>query len=327
MPRRESRPLPTISRKVPPADPPLLIWRAPLRGVFQDQREGDPFNVTTFSRQLEAGVVWRSTDEDDREMMSDYFDFYAEGHAAAEADAMIYSASVLSSEEPGLGSNFGPGLGLDTFINALSLHTAAPLSIQLLRFEIETSDEVRIFPNSGTRLFRTVHLPSWGAAPFQQPIGTTTIDAVADSYPRVKLVLEQSEDHGLRRSLGAYRAAISDHTFIHAIPVLLCASLEALAASYKEASVLSRIARYAPEESKTLESLYKLRHWFAHGATIPEMKDPAVRIETLDKGIALVKEILVRAYADTDLFEAAAQGAPAVKGYLDSSSGVRGGRT
>jgi hypothetical protein len=315
MSHREHSPPPTISRKVPPSDPPLLTWRVPVGGVFQDQGEGDPFTESMFSRELEAGVVWRTTTKTDREIMSIFYDFYTESHAVVDADAMIWADTLLASEEPGV--ELAPGLSPDAFVNALSLHTEAPLRIQVLRFEVEISDEERILPHLGHRLFRTVHLPSWGTQGFQQPIGMTTIDAVRNTYPNIKRLLEQSEENGLRRSLGAYRAGVAEAAYIHAIPVLLCASLEAIAVSYKESAVIQRLARYAPEASGTLESLYKVRHWFAHGAPIPEMKDPIARIQTIGKGLAAVKEILIAAYADDELFEAAKQSGSSVTKFLD----------
>jgi hypothetical protein len=64
-------------------------------------------------------------------------------------------------------------------------------------------------------------------------------------------------------------------------------------------------------------SLYKLRHWFAHGAIIPEMKEPSARVQTLDDGFAAAKEVLRAACSDDGLLEAAPKGARSVERYLE----------
>jgi hypothetical protein len=73
-----------------------------------------------------------------------------------------------------------------------------------------------------------------------------------------------------------------------------------------------------PEGVQALRSLYKVRHWFAHGAPILEMKDPTTRVETIGEGLSAVKEVLLAAYADDNPFAAAAKGAASVRKYLDS---------
>jgi hypothetical protein len=140
--------------------------------------------------------------------------------------------------------------------------------------------------------------------------------AVAATYSHVRRI--RRGDTGMARSFGAYRAAISSIGFADAIPVLACGSLEALTASDNRATVIQcLVPRYASEDvAATLERLYLLRRWFAHGADVPTMKEPEIRMRTLDQGLALVKQILRTAYADEALHKAALTGIRTVHRYL-----------
>jgi hypothetical protein len=92
-----------------------------------------------------------------------------------------------------------------------------------------------------------------------------------------------------------------------------------LAATHKSGKVIERITRYssADDASSRLETFYRLRQWFAHGADIPEMRDVEIRLTTVENGLLLVKEIILGALQDQDLFAAASSGVKAVKTYLD----------
>lgn len=52
------------------------------------------------------------------------------------------------------------------------------------------------------------------------------------------------------------------------------------------------------------------------------MKDPTTRVETIGEGLSAVKEVFLVAYADDNLFAAAAKGAGSVRKYLASGSKV-----
>jgi hypothetical protein len=112
-------------------------------------------------------------------------------------------------------------------------------------------------------------------------------------------------------------------TFVDATPILLCAALEALAADFNSAVVIRRLVPrhlISSEESvarERLETLYLLRHWFAHSASIPRMSDIDSRKRALSEGVEVVKEILRAAVADDAFFEASASGVKAARIYLD----------
>ena len=108
---------------------------------------------------------------------------------------------------------------------------------------------------------------------------------------------------------------------LHAIPILACAALEALTGTQRSGRVIDRIIpRYASFEhaGRRLDALYRLRNWFAHAADIPDMRDPRVRVSTLDEGLEAVKEILRAAMADLELLAAAEKGTSFVSDYLDA---------
>ena len=317
------RPIPMRSRTVPQSEHPRGIWIAPIKGVFQDvfERWADHFNETTFSIELEPGIVWRSTTSEDRSRLTDWFDFYQEFHAPDEAQSVIQGAdSVLSPTEPGPLEERGHAYArLVGFVTALSLHTAVPLNGRLLSFEIEESPEARVLPVGGFHPIETTRLRTWGNR-LQEPLPLSRMEEVPPTFQAVMRALDQTIDHAFLRTISAYRGAVSRQVFMDAIPILTCASLEALTGAYKEDAVIRRLVpRYVPDADRShLEQLYRLRHWFAHGAAIPEMRDPTVRDQTLDKGLALTKEILRTALADEDLFNAATSGTRTLGRLLDS---------
>jgi hypothetical protein len=289
--------------------------------VFLDSREkfSDMFGPPEpFSLALEPGVYWRTATDDDRASLADWHEFFREFHSQSESESMTTADSVLSPDRPSVLEEMGgvPAV-IDAFMIALTLHTSAPLAAQLSRFEIEETPQEKLIPNSGNRAVQTVRLPGWAEA---QPITRATIGAVVTTYSDAKRVRDQPIDNGMTRSLGAYRAATSAHVFIDAIPILACASLEALTTTYKAEKVMARIVpRYVPEEArKPLEAFYRLRQWFAHGADIPEMREQEVRFRTLSEGLLAVKSVLRAAIADPDLFTAAGAGVKAVREFLDS---------
>jgi hypothetical protein len=309
------------TRTVPQAEHPRGTWLVPISGVFFDAREKypNPFGPPQpFSNELEAGVLWRSATEDDRNRMIEWHEFFREFHAESESELIAGADSVLSPARSSLlEQQSDVPARLDAFIIALSLYMRVPLVAQFLRFEIEESPDERLLPHSGNTAVKTVNLPGWDGG---QPITHSTISA-AGTYPDVKRIRDQPLDNGLARSIGAYRAATSSHVFIDAIPILACAALEALTGTQRSGRVIDRIIpRYASFEhaGRRLDALYRLRNWFAHGADIPDMRDPRVRVSTLDEGLEAVKEILRAAMADLELLAAAEKGTSFVSDYLDA---------
>jgi hypothetical protein len=306
-------------RTAPPAERPRGIWLAPMKGVFfsPSERWANPFEEETFECAIEPGIKWRSRTEEDQALMVDWFDFFKEVHAQSQKDSMIWADTILRSTEPGFIDSFDEiPSKIIAFILAVSLRTRAPLRTQLLRFELEETPEERFLPHSGNHPTETMRLRGW---PGQQQLGRSELEAVPDTYARVWKIFQLPIEHGLRRCLGAYRAAIASLGFVDAVPILSCAALEALAATHKSGKVIERITRYssADDASSRLETFYRLRQWFAHGADIPEMRDVEIRLTTVENGLLLVKEIILGALQDQDLFAAASSGVKAVKTYLD----------
>ena len=316
-----------VSRTVPRAENPRGIWLAPIDRVFHDTKEkygGDPFGPPQpFSIPLQPGIDWRSATDGDKASMEDWYKFYGAFHAENEVESLAASESVVSPNEPSALKDFGDAHNiLPSFVIALSLHTRVPLAAQLLRFEIKETPEGKLLPDSGNWAIQTVRLPGWQEA---ASLSLATMQAIAATYSNVKDIRDNNpEDNGMARSIGAYRAATSVHTFIDAIPILACASLEALTATFNKDRVTARvIPRYAPEKERPrLKRLYQLRQWFAHGADIKAMRKPEVRLRTLDEGLAVVKSVLQAALADSDLTTAAAKGTGAVQAFLDTKPGV-----
>lgn len=306
-------------RTVPAAEKPRGIWLAPIKGVFFSpfERWANPFEEDTFECQVEPGVQWRSTTDVDRALMTDWFDFFKDNHSRHESESTTSADTVLRSVEPGLiEAQEDIQSRLIAFTLALSLQTRTPLAARLLRFELEETAEQRFLPHSGYPPTETVRLAGW---PLQQQLGRSQLEAVPESYAAVWRIFQQPIEHGVRRCLGGYRGAVASLGFLDAIPILACASLEALSATHKSGKVIERVARYSSAEDATsrLESLYRLRQWFAHGADIPEMREPGVRITVVEDGLSLVKEIILAAVKDSELFDAASSGVKAVKNYLE----------
>jgi hypothetical protein len=180
---------------------------------------------------------------------------------------------------------------------------------------MEESAEGRLLAHSGGREAETIHLPGW---PLQQQLGRSQLEEMPPVYAAVWKVFEQPVDHGMRRCLGAYRAAIASKGFVDAVPILACSALEALSATHKSSKVIDRLARYSSsgDAAARLEHLYRVRHWFAHGADIPEMRDEQVRMDVTQDGLRLVKEIILSALQDKNLFDAGKAGPKAVKAHL-----------
>lgn len=307
------------ARMAPPSERPEGIWFAPIKGVFFSPFEkwANPFEEDRFEFQVEPGVEWRSTTEEDRGLMVDWFDFYREAHSTNVSQSMTWADTVLRSTEASvIEDQHATPSKVIAFMLALSLRTRAPLSTQLLWFELEQTPNERFLPHSGYPRIETVRLAGW---PLQQQLGKSELAAVPDTYAAVWKIFQQPIEHGLRRCLGAYRAAVASVGFVDAVPILACAALEALAAAHKSGRVIERVTRYSStkDAASGLASFYRLRQWFAHGADIPEMRDLEVRVTTVEAGLSLVKEIIVAALQDSHLFAAATLGGKAVKDYLE----------
>lgn len=309
-------------RTVPPAERPRGVWLAPVKGVFYSpfERWANPFEEDLFDISVEPGIQWRSTTADDRERMTDWFDFYKDAFSKDQRDRMNSANTVLRAVEPDFIDQMADiGGRVVAFTLALSLKTSAPLASQVLRFEMEESAERRLFPHSGNSVAETMHLPGWS---LQQELGRSQLEDIPPVYLAVWRAFEQPVDHGMRRCLGAYRAAIASKGFVDAVPILACSALEALCATHKSGTVINRLARYSGSGDTTttrLERLYRVRHWFAHGADIPEMRDQQVRIAVIEDGLRVVKQIILSALQDTRLFDAGRAGPRAVKAYLEGS--------
>jgi hypothetical protein len=294
----------------PEAERVRTAWLAPIEGVFRDLRE-DLFALPDFSYELEPGVIWRSKTKSDQRLIDDWFRFYQEYVAKDEIESARSADSALRSDTEH--DNFPEKV--TALILALSLHTRTPLAGWALHFDLNHDGEVT-GQSGNPPSSRTLRLRGWNEA---QPITRSVLLAVTRTYADVARI-RALPDLGVGRSLGAYRGAISRGGFVDVVPILACASLEALVASDKSAVVIRRvIPRYASADpaEETLKSLYKLRHWFAHGATIPEMREADVRLRVLDDGLTVIKEILRAAYADQALVKAGESGVKAVRAYLD----------
>lgn len=315
-----SEDIPIRVRTVAPAERPKGIWLAPIKGVFYSPFEkwADPFEEDAFECEVEPGVSWHSTNDGDRELMADWFDFFKENHSKAESESTVSADTVLRSVGTGfLDAQADVPSRIIAFTLALSLRTSSPLSSQLLRFEVEETPEGQLLPHSGHVPTKTMQLPGW---PLQQQLGRSELETIPPIYVAIWRVFQEPIEHGLRRCLGAYRAAVASVGFVDAVPILGCASLEALSATHKSGKVIQRVARYSSGEnaSQRLEAFYRLRQWFAHGADIPDMRDPVLRMRTVEDGLSLVKEIVLAALKDPELFAAASSGAKAVKNYLEA---------
>jgi hypothetical protein len=317
---RQSRKVVARERRVPPAEHPRGFWLVAISGVFLDIREkfrDNPYgSPQPFSFEVENGVHWRSASETDRVRLAEWHDDFSAFHTEGESDSVISADSVLSPQEPSRLEDQGDTQPIvDAFIIALSLHTRTQITVQMLRFEIEESPEESILPHSGGRVFHSVRLPGWN---LQQSITRDLMADVVNTYPDVRRVRAEPVEHGMMRSLSAYRAATSLQGFMDAIPILACASLEALTATRRSEDVIARVVpRYAPEQVRPqLEAFYRLRQWFAHGMNVPDMSRPEDRFRTLDEGLLAVKAVLRSAVADSGLFAAASSGVKAVKAFL-----------
>jgi hypothetical protein len=89
----------------------------------------------------------------------------------------------------------------------------------------------------------------------------------------------QPIDHGMRRCLGAYRAAIASGGFIDAAPILACSALDALSATHKVREVIDRLARYASsgDTAARLQRLYLVRGAAPVRRCLPEGSRPRRR--------------------------------------------------
>jgi hypothetical protein len=284
------------------------VWLAPVERIFRDRHEGDLFTgPVPFSQELEAGLILRSPTMTDQQLIDDWFQAFEKYVAQPEIESAKEADLLLRSD----GEHAQFLEKVISFVLALSLHSRTPLAARALQFHL--GDDGNVANRSGFEPITTIRLPSWDEA---ESMTGAELRTVMETYPHVARVRNSSG--GMARSLGAYRAAITRSGLVDPVSILACASLEALVASDTSAVVIRRVTRYASSDSadEKLEWLYKHRHWFAHGATIPEMKEPEVRWRTLDEGLAVVKDILRTAYADEELRKAAASGVKAVKRYL-----------
>jgi hypothetical protein len=286
------------------------IWLAPVEGVFGRLREaGLSRRQADFSLDLEPGIALRSPTDSDAQLLDDWFRTFEKYITEPEIESAKAADLVIHSDTEQ--RNFPEKV--TAFVLALSLHTRSPLTARALHFDLNGEGNVDTRQGHEVNMIR--RMPNWDA---EQVMERSELHGVAQTYPHV--VRARESQHSMARSLGAYRAAVSA-AFLDTVPILACASLEALVAADKSGVVIRRVVRrYAPEDDlaeEKLNSLYKLRHWFAHGATIPEMRESDVRDRVLDDGLATVKEILRAAYADDDLAKAADSGIKAVRACLD----------
>jgi hypothetical protein len=118
-------------RSAPPAERPRGVWLAPIKGVFYSpfERWANPFEEDSFECDVEPGIKWRSTTEEDRALLTDWFDFFKDAHPKNERERMTWAATVLRSMDPAFldALTEGPSRVI-AFIIALSLRTRAPLS-------------------------------------------------------------------------------------------------------------------------------------------------------------------------------------------------------
>jgi hypothetical protein len=307
------------------ADEPLrLRWLVPIRGIFQSvyERWADPWlDAPMPPLSLETAVTWRLANEGDREAMNAWFSFYNEYFSPDDANTYSSSETLLEGEDTltrleAAGRTTAGDVAL-AFVLAASLHTQSHLRVRWLRFERR---EERLLPHSGGPPVEFSVLPGWDLA---QGLRLEERDRIVRSYAHVRRAFPSESDHSFRRALGAYRVAMTSR-FLDATAILLCASLEALAAD-DEASVVSRrlIPRFlsvteAAQAEDVLKRLYLLRHWFAHSILIPLMREKETRLTTLRDGAALVKEILASALADDSFFDVSARGVREARAYLDS---------
>jgi hypothetical protein len=173
---RQNRRIVPRTRRYPPAEHPRGFWLVSISGVFLDTRElfrGEPYgSPEPFSHELENGVHWRSTSETDRVRITEWHEDFSAFHTEDDRDSVIHADSVISPQER---SHLDEDVGdiqriVDAFIIALSLHTSAQISAQMLRFELEESpeeEEESVLPHSGGRVVRSARLPGWK---LQQPI-------------------------------------------------------------------------------------------------------------------------------------------------------------
>jgi hypothetical protein len=301
----------------------LLIWRCPVRGIFLDIRDFDPRQeIAAMSHVLEDGVVWRRTTPTDQREVESWFEFFRDFHSKEDASRQAYAATMLVGQVPEEVSTEvwrRHSRQIQAFVVSATLMTRrASLQYQYLRFHAEPPHGV--VAHSGGQENRTVILPGW-PSPHQEALLRSQVDGIVRVFPFVTRVLLQPRDHSFMRAVGAYRAAIGQTRYVDGIPVLLCACLEALTATSTSEKVVRRVASNfvaSSDGQQKLERLYLLRHWFAHGLEIAEMRDPEVRDRTLEEGLAVVKEVVRNALMDDAFFEAATVGLRAARAYLDS---------
>jgi hypothetical protein len=115
-----------------------------VKGVFYSpsERWANPFEEDLFDITLEPGICWRSTTVDDRERITDWFDFFRDAFSKHQRERFIWANTVLRSLGPDLIDQMaGIHERMVAFTLALSLKTSAPLASQVLRFEMEESAE------------------------------------------------------------------------------------------------------------------------------------------------------------------------------------------
>jgi hypothetical protein len=273
-----------------------LIWLAPVSGIVDiNERFPSPFGEEQQLDPvpLEDGVTWHlSPTERHRSLLRRYYDFYGDFYAASEAEIHVDADTVLEGDPALAEAPMEPYVLC--FVMAASLHLDGAISSHMLRFQID--GEAR--PHSGFPKLEATRLSEW---PEGTVIDVPTASLIAETYRNVRRAFARPQEHPSRRFAAAYRAAMGS-TFVDPIPVLLCASLEAIAGSYKERQVIPRLLQYATsldvnEVRRRLKRLYKLRHWFAHSAAIREMQSASNRATALQEGYPLAKEIVRNALA------------------------------
>jgi hypothetical protein len=284
-----------------------ITIRVPIGGMFPSVFHFAPGMGPEFERTIGPGATWRRTTEADRELLAAWFDFYKDFHSAEDARRGEYEPTVLATDEPIREDEEHMndwGYLITSLVLAATLCTKhIGLRYQSMHFAVD-SDRQR--PKAGTRRFETLRLASWGG-PAAEEITPTLADAIVRLVPFVGRALRQPIDHRVARAVVAYRVATSSAHFADHIPVLLCASLEALTGSSKEGLVLRRVEGFvqSTDAHDKLKRLYLNRQWFAHGADVPAMREVTARDRALDDGLTIVKEVIRNALLDDEFFDAA----------------------
>jgi hypothetical protein len=305
-----------------PTGPVTFVSLSPLHGVFLPAGLSPP----SLDVELEPGFSWQMTEETHRELFDRWVASFDEAMIPSEVGYWRFSSTVLVGEETvEANGDFGRDEAHRRFSNKLlfflvaaSLHVRAGLLPKELIFRL--NEDGSKDPVAGAGVMSTGRLGAW---PGQAEIDSETVTRIVDAFPVVKRSFAARMEHPFRRAVGMFRGALSA---VHVEPVciLLCAALECLgsfsASKIPDNLVRRLIGRYSsdpPGDEATLRGLYDLRSAYVHGA--PYWKWPTVeeRLQVIEEGMALTKEILRGALGDDELYRAAEAGKKAHRAYLD----------